>query len=203
MDRNVWSLKYVKLLPHDYIVILLAWNQFSNRVTDEIRKHAKEFGHLMSYKGVLVMPYDDRMKDALGEVLEKNWPPSIRQKIQDEKYPFLLIINADFEDFDPRDHKSAFVWFSDFRNDEQGVWQVFDTIARKIEQRQDLIRYLTEIAKEAELGRFQEQLAELPKYVNVTVPIVPGIISVNAGAVWAAAVRWVSGVSTNEAKPGD
>jgi hypothetical protein len=42
VDWNVWSLNYVTLAHRDVIVILLTWNQFSNKMNEEIKKHAKK-----------------------------------------------------------------------------------------------------------------------------------------------------------------
>ncbi len=185
MEWNVWSLKHVTRAHRDVIVILLAWNRFSNRVTDEIARHTTEFGHLMKYRGVLVMPYPERMQDALNEVLEKPWPEALSARIRTERYPFLLLIDADFEAFDPVTGRSAFVWFSDFRQNEEPIWQVFDAIGHRVEAGEDAIAYLTSVAEKARAGRFRARLAKLSKYVDVSIPLIPGVVSVNAGAVWA------------------
>jgi hypothetical protein len=186
MEWNVWSLNHVELRHRDVIVILLAWNRFSNTVSEEIKKHSKEFGHIMTYKGVLVMPYDDRMRDALTEVLAKNWKTDVRTRLENEQYPFLLIINRDFVKFEPENDRFAFVWFSDLKGNEECIWEVLDTIAQKVERRDDIFDYLAAVADEAREGKFQKRLAALSKYAEVNVPIIPGLISLNAGAIWAA-----------------
>jgi hypothetical protein len=188
MDWSVWSLKHAELRHRDVIVILLAWNQFSNKVSEEIRKHSKEFGHVMGYKGVLVLPYDDRMRNALQEVLNKNWTNDIKERLKNEQYPLFLIINRDFDDFDPEKDKFAFVWFSDMKGNEENMWEVLDAIAQKVERREDIFQYLTAVAEEAERGKFVDLLAGLSKYAEVKIPVIPGVISLNAGAIWAALV---------------
>jgi hypothetical protein len=142
----------------------------------------------MSYKGVLVMPYEDRMVDALNEVLEKNWEDDLKARISAEQYPFLLIINRDFKTFNPKADKFAFVWFSDLKGEEESVWQVFDSIARKVSRKENIFDYLAAAAENEKEGKFADRLAGLPKYADVKIPIIPGVISINAGAVWAAIV---------------
>ena len=188
MEMSVWSLNHVELRHRDVIVILLSWNQFSNRVSDEIKKHTKELGHIMEYKGVLVMPYDDKMKDALEEVLSKNWTEEVKTRLGNEQYPFLLILNRDFRDFNPEKDRFAFVWFSDLKGNEENIWEVLDAIAQKVGRREDIFGYLATVSNEARQGKFRDRLAGLSKYVDVKIPIIPGVISLNAGAIWAAVV---------------
>lgn len=185
MEWHVWSLKHVTRQHRDVIVILLSWNRFSNRVTDELKKHTKEFGALMSYRGVLVMPYEERMRESLSEVLEKPWPSSLAENIKREPYPFLLIIDKDFEEFDPNEDKVGFIWFSDFKDNEEPIWQVLDCIARKVDAGDDLFAYLDLVHKKSRSKKLRDKLAKLAKYVEVKIPVVPGVVSVNAGAIWA------------------
>ncbi len=186
MEWSVWSLNHVERAHRDVIVILLAWNRFSTRVGEELKKHSQEFGHLMSYKGVLVLPYDDRMREALVEITAKPWPEAVKARIEAEQYPFLLIIDRDFRDFDPCRDQFAFVWFSDLKGHEDTVPEVLDAIARKIDRREDLFAYLAEVAAAAEEGKLADRLAGLAKYVDLKLPVIPGMLSINAGAIWAA-----------------
>jgi hypothetical protein len=188
MEQTVWALKHVKLEHRDVIVILLTWNQFSNKMNDEIKKHTEKFGQLMTYKGVLVMPYEDRMADALSEVLSKGWDEDLKTRMMDQQYPFLLIINRDFEAFNPKADKFAFVWFSDLKGQEENIWQIFDTIAQKVSRKEDIFDYLAKAAEQEKEGKLTDRLAGLSKYAEIRIPIIPGVISLNAGAVWAAIV---------------
>ena len=47
------------------------------------------------------------------QVTSKSWPEEIKSRRDREQHPFMLIINENFSDFDPWEHKWTIIWCSE------------------------------------------------------------------------------------------
>ena len=98
-----------------------------------------------------------------------------------------MIIDQDFKTFDPKakDHRSTIIWFADFEEDPDDVWKVLNTIANKIQSGEDLFEYLEAVESKARRAKIAKHGETIAKYVDIDIPIIPGFVSVKAGAIWA------------------
>jgi hypothetical protein len=185
MEETVWSFENVTLRHRRCIVLLVRWSDFAEAVTVEIERHAEKFGEFMESKGVLVMPYRHKMRESFAEVVDKGWPEAVRARIEATKFPFLLIIKEDFRDFSPARHRSAIVWFEDFEEKPEEVWKVLDSLATRVVRDEDVFDWLTEVEARARRSELARKAGEASRYIDVDIPILPGVVSIKAGAIWA------------------
>jgi hypothetical protein len=143
----------------------------------------------MEAQGALVLPYRQKILEAFGEVLAKDWPEPVRARKEATAFPFLVIIAKHFEPFDPGDDPSAIVWFEDLEDRSDGVWKVLDAIARRVQRGDDLFACLRGVEAKAARAAKADQAAGLGRYVDVAIPVIPGFVSIRAGAILADALR--------------
>lgn len=90
------------LLLEDYID---EQTQFYKELSLELERFARNLGE----RGALVKPFTGDIEEARKSVLEKGWSPDQEEEIK--KTPAILLINTDFNEFDPRDHQWAVLNF--------------------------------------------------------------------------------------------
>jgi hypothetical protein len=86
------------LLYEDYIE---AQTQFARELDYELERFARNLGH----KGAVVRPFLGDIEKTRSHVLDKPWGPREREELS--KTPSLLMINVDFDVFNPQEHP----WF--------------------------------------------------------------------------------------------
>ena len=102
--------------------------------------------------------------------------------MEENQDPFMLIINQDFEEFDPEHHPWSVVWSSDFWDKTDTIYRLFGTLAQKARRDEDLFPYLCSVAR-------KEKYKTLAKYVELKTPKVFGI-SIDVKAI----LRDIAGV---------
>jgi hypothetical protein len=88
------------LLLEDYIE---AQSDFVHKVDLSLERFARNLG----YSGAVIKPFLGDIEAIKTEVLSKNWTE--REAHEVRKTPGLLLINIDFEKFDPREHPWIFI----------------------------------------------------------------------------------------------
>ncbi len=83
------------LLFQDYIE---AENGFSKDVAAEIERFARDMGNF----GAVVKPFAGDVSDVNRDILSKQWTEEQREELR--RTPALLMIEQDFDDFDPSAH---------------------------------------------------------------------------------------------------
>jgi hypothetical protein len=161
--------------PYRYAFILASWNDYSDAVRDELNRHAEAFGADLGGTGVFVRAYPQRMYQTANELRSKAWPDEIAERLDAEAEPIILIIDQDFESFDPRIHAYAVIWLSDYHTDPSAIRPLLQMLARKTKQGEDLILYLRDVAERArqaeartEATRRVGTVARLASYIQIT-----------------------------------
>jgi hypothetical protein len=103
------------------------------------------------------------------ELLDKNWPPPIRERLSTDFYPFMLVIRADFANFDPQADQWALIWFREFRSDPTQVIELFGRMARKIKLGEDAFGYLAAFAVRDRAGRWARYFEFKPGIFGVSI----------------------------------
>jgi hypothetical protein len=181
MEDVVWLMENAKLRQRRYLVLLIQQRVYSaEEVRDAIRANVHDFGRQMRDKGAVVMPYEEQVATTFAEVTAKPWPEALRDRMDATKYPFLVIIDRDFAAFDPREHRAAVVWFEDYAEAPDTIWQVFDTITAAVTGADDLFDALAEVERAA---RAEARAEMVDRYVDARIPLIPGIVSLKANAL--------------------
>jgi hypothetical protein len=189
MEESVWSFKHVTLRHRHYLLLLVRWNDFEEPVSVELERNAKKFGEFMEGNGALIMPYREKLQQAFTEIMDKHWPDEVHQRMDSTQFPFLVVINKDFESFDPGRDPSAIIWFEDFEEKPAEVWKVLATVAKRIQKGNDVFAYLGDVQRRAQRSQLGKRAENAAKYVDINIPIIPGFVSVKAAAIWADAMK--------------
>ena len=105
----------------------MLFNDYENRVKDELDRQAEPFGADLDTSGMFVQPFPQRKYDIAEEVRLKPWPTEIAQRL-DSSDLALLIINRDFASFDPREHAHAVIVLDDYLTDVDSIKSLLNQI---------------------------------------------------------------------------
>lgn len=156
-----------------YVFLLIGWNDYTNPVRDELNRQADAFGMDLGPSGVLVQAYPQRMYEIAKEVLGKPWPPEIAERLQSDQDPIILILDRDWQSFDPHEHPFGIIWVSRFSDDPEAVRPFLQRLAL-LSRRGDVIAYLRDVAtreqQAAALDEAQRRiglLARVASYIEI------------------------------------
>jgi hypothetical protein len=130
-----------------YVFLLIVWNDYADRVRDELNRQADAFGEDMGRSGTLVQPYPQRIHDVASEVLHKPWPPEIAGRFESDQEPIILILDRDWQSFDPREHPFGIIWVSGFSDDPAEVRPFLMRLAHLTRRGDDVIAYLRDVVE--------------------------------------------------------
>ena len=125
--------------------MLIGWNDYANPVRDELIAKQTPFGMDLGPSGVLVQAYPQRMYEIAREVMGKPWPPEIAERFNRIQDPIILILDRDWQSFDPREHPFGIIWVSRFSNDPGAVRPFLRQLAL-LSRQGDVITYLRDVA---------------------------------------------------------
>ena len=127
-----------------YVFLLIGWNDYADPVREELNRQADAFGMDLGPSGLLVQAYPQRMYEIAREVLGKPWPTEIADRLDSDPDPIILIIDRDWQSFDPREDPFGIIWVSRFSSDSETVRPFLQTLAR-LSREGDVITYLREV----------------------------------------------------------
>jgi len=174
MSARVSTLLDVDPWGGRYAFLLIEWNDYAYPVRDELNRQADAFGMDLGPSGVLVQAYPQRMYEIAQEVVSKPWPPEITERLESDQDPIILILDRDWNTFDPREHPYGIIWVSMFSDEPEAVRPFLQQLALRSRRGDDLIMYLRDVAirqqRAAALDTAQESIslvARLASYIEV------------------------------------
>lgn len=145
MSEKVSTLLDVNPGSGRYVFLLILWNDYVNPVRDALDRQADAFGLDLGSSGTLVQAYPQRMYEIAKEVLGKPWQPEIAERFQSDPDPIMLILDRDWQSFDPREHPFGIIWVSRFSDHPGAVLPFLQRLAL-LSRRGDVIAYLRDVA---------------------------------------------------------
>ena len=130
MSALMCSFDRVKVQNYEYLIFVVFWNDFETPLTKQLRNMTISFGGAIEDRGFVVLPFEKASIETAQQVTSKLWPDEVKQRFGIEQDPFMLVINRDFQEFDPRQHQWAIVWFSEYQANPDQVTRVFGRILR-------------------------------------------------------------------------
>lgn len=92
------------LLLEDYI-------EAQSQLLRQLNPHLERFARRLGDAGALVRPFEGDIEHTRQNVLDKRWPEQELREIR--KTPGLLMINRDFDSFDPQEHPWIYINFGE------------------------------------------------------------------------------------------
>lgn len=131
------------LLLEDYIE---AQSQFVRDLDLELERFARNLGD----SSAVVRPFAGDIDSTRSQVLQKEWTNRAKREIT--KTPGILMINVDFDDFDPNEHPWMYLHLGErIAGERLMLIRAMDTVKVR-----ELLSELTEVIKDTEKDIFEE-----------------------------------------------
>jgi len=136
------------LLHEDYI-------EAQRGLPDKVNQELERFSRNMGKFGALVKPFNGDVEHTRASVLDKPWTNKELNIVS--KTPSLLMIDQDFDEFDPRTHR----WIVLNLDGEQGDPAKFRSLIQKVldaipDADEDPFKFIEKAIKESEVDDFSE-----------------------------------------------
>jgi hypothetical protein len=154
MSEKVSAFWPVQVGQFKYLFFVVNWSDFSTGITESLERNLEALGEGIGVQGLVVQAYKGARLETYQEVMGKEgWPYDVRARFESEQYPFMLIIDTNFKQFDPQENKWAAVWFSDFIEEKDSIPKTFAALVKKIRHGENLFDYFKGLnAKKAAKG---------------------------------------------------
>lgn len=169
MSEIVSTFSRVKIGDFNYLFFVIAWNDYMTPMREELNRQLMAFGQQLSIKGKVVTPYNQASDRVYQEILKKNWTKGFRESLKEEHEPFMLIIDVDFEEFDPQQHRWAIVRFSDYPV--AAIPKIFHQLAMVTRKNENIFRYLQVLMTTKNLGKAASYFEIKPEIFGVSINV--------------------------------
>ena len=140
-------LAQLSLQGSSYLFILINESDHQTAVQGPLDENAEKFGDNAGLTARLVRANRNSRQFHFDELFEKPWPSAVKDQMEKERAPFLVIIEGvDFDDFDPRNHAWRIVWISNAKTPQNSIPHFFDAIQQAITHEESPIEFLDRVA---------------------------------------------------------
>jgi hypothetical protein len=174
MSARVGTLVDVGPRGGRYVFLLVEWNDYADRVRDELNHQADAFGLDLGPGAWYVRAFPQRMFEIAQQVIAKPWPADIAVRFDSDQEPIIVIFDRDWSEFDPREHPYAIIWLSDFSDDPHAVRPLLQQLAWRVRQGDDVVAHLRDVAEREQrralvdgADRVTGSLARLASYIEL------------------------------------
>ena len=135
---------------HLFFLLLKDYDQEQREFSNALRASLERFARQLQSEGALVRPFTGDVEATRRQVLDKRWTRSARREIRST--PSLLMIDHDFDTFDPEEHRWLQVKIP-LRGREEETGRMLEDLARLItsEPEEDVFRRAHRIVRRASL----------------------------------------------------
>jgi hypothetical protein len=168
MSGLVSSFERVKIGEFRYLFIIVTWNDYASGIAEEIEKQFEPFGADLGIKGQIVKAFKTASFNTADEVLSKKWTKEMKEKLESSQDPVMLIIDQDFNLFNPAEDQWAIIWFSDYFKNTEKIYRIFSLLSGKTKRDEDLFKFLKSQTK-------KENFKKWLGYIEIS----PGIFGFN------------------------
>ncbi|MDP7391992.1 MAG: hypothetical protein QGH07_09130, partial [Alphaproteobacteria bacterium] len=116
-------------------ILLLA--KKAHDVTDiqkVLNKFSDTFGTNAKLDARLVRSHKETSEQTLYDIIHKPWPEQFEHRLRSTTSPFLLIIDTDFQLFDPQRDEWRLIWFYDLKAPRRSIERLLDAFLRSLQR---------------------------------------------------------------------
>jgi hypothetical protein len=180
MSAKVSMFAPVKVGGFRYLFLIVGWTDYLTQLKDEMMRQLDAFGADLGTSAMVLQAYKSSEQSTFDEIVAKDWPADFQRRLVDEVDPCMLVIENDFEHFDPNNDRWAAVWFADLPTYARDLPNFFHKIARVTRAGDDLFEYFKKAALEEE-ARDAARVGKVAKYFEIK-PRVFGV-SIDVGSI--------------------
>lgn len=115
LGKNEKKKYYFYLLYEDYIQTQLNY-------VKELEKYIERFGRNLEDNGGVIKPFKEDIEQTKNDILSKNWDE--KEKSIFTKTPGMLMIDVEFDKFDPKENQWIYFNFEQQSNSEENILKV-------------------------------------------------------------------------------
>lgn len=177
MSAKVSLLAPVTIGRYNYLFVIVGWGDYATQLKEEMAKQLDAFGADLGTSGLVLQPYKASEYQTFSEIMKKDWPSEFRQHLEDEIEPCMLVIDRDFDTFNPSRDCWAVVWFSDLSAYAKDLPRLFHKLAQISRSNGDLFAYLKRLAlkratkKAVKLGRLADYFEIKPNVFGISIDV--------------------------------
>jgi hypothetical protein len=180
MSGKVSLFAPAKIGDFRYLFFIVGWNDYATQLKEEMSKQLDAFGADLGTSGEVLQAYKSSEYQTFEEVAGKRWPPEFLEQLQNDVDPCMLVIDRDFDAFDPAVDRWAVVWFSDLSTYAKDLPRLFHKLALLTKTKEDIFTYLKGVTLK-HVGKKAAKVGRLAKYFELK-PSIFGI-SVDVGKI--------------------
>ena len=169
MTALMSTFESVRIQDYQYLIFFVFWSDLESEFTRRLREQGISFGAEIEEKGFVVLSHGKTSFETAEQVRLKKWPEEVRKRLQADMQPFILIIDEDFKDFEPKEHHWVIIWLSDYIGDPDQVHSVLQRLLRKIKTGSNLFKELQENRGKKWYQKWAKYVEVKPKVFGVTV----------------------------------
>lgn len=171
MSAQVSAFEQVTIGEFNYLFFVVTWNDYVTVITEEIEKQFEPFGADLGAKGLVVRAFKNASTSTFDEIRVKPWPEDIQDRFDNEQDPFMLIINKDFQTFNPRHDRWSVLWFSDYTEKPERIYKVFGKIANKIRKGENVFDFLRTATNKSRLQKWVQFFSFSPEIFGISIDV--------------------------------
>lgn len=155
-----------------YLVIGDTLDTLNTKIMEELQKQFKPFATKLWLSGVAIMAQNTgEYIKAYQAVEAKDWPKKVSERIKETLDPFMLVLNRDFEVFNPNEHSWSIIWFSDFVDKPDRIYGILSQLTRKTRYGEDIFEYLRSIARKERLRKWTKCFKIKPNIFGISIDL--------------------------------
>ena len=177
MSAKVSLFAPVTIGSFSYLFFIVGWNDYATELKNEMSKQLDAFGADLGTSGMVLQAYKSSEYLTFEEIARKRWPKDFLERLQADVDPCMLVIDRDFEAFDPGEDRWAVVWFSELSTYAKDLPRLFHRLARQARADEDVFAYLRSVtlkstAKEsAKIGRIARYFEVKPEIFGISIDV--------------------------------
>jgi hypothetical protein len=101
-------------IGEDSYMFLFVDGTLDNNQPDSDQLLLSAFGRQLGPEAAVIHAYPEYAHKAYAQVRDKDWPDEVQNRMVASADPFILVLENDFDAFDPRLHRFAILWLDNF-----------------------------------------------------------------------------------------
>jgi hypothetical protein len=148
MSEQIATFFNAKIGTANYLFLVTNNSAFDIEIRKALLRSVPKFGKVVAEKARISTIHDGSERRAYDELLQKKWPADVLEELDVQNSPFVVVINKDFETFDPAFDEWFIIWLAALGRPRSAIPPLFDRLAREIVAGRDVFAFLTRTIEE-------------------------------------------------------
>jgi hypothetical protein len=171
MSEKVSSFINTEIGKMRHLFYISSWNLIETEVQEVLEKHREAFGEALGKDGKVVSSYKAATNQTFQEMVNKDWPSSIKDRMKTDQDPFMVVIDRAYDEFSPSENRWAIIWFSEFRESPNDIAYMLNKLASVASNNEDVFQYIEKYFKSKKLEDAGELFEAKPGFMGFSIDL--------------------------------